>query len=368
MMNRKSCTLSRGRMALLAAGLLAVAVAAHAIPTNPDPCHTAACTPWSNVAMFNPGIDGHQHRDNQNLFDVMGVYKTYAVWDDNAYRYNAGADRPLRRPGDAQDFGHGFINRPPRYRFDNNVAAMTDVPLWARPLIAQVIDQWAAEVNELGMNVNGIQTETKIQFQQVVQGEEILIRFADVFPVRALPGGGWEEWPFPDDYDIPDDGYMPGQPMPGGGAPQGGRSGVLAYWTPSLQVLTFNRKIMWYQDTGNPMMDMNPMNQPTRFDFYTTALHEWGHVLGLDHPTNPAAGTTMYPTQGRRNMPNGILRTIDGGSLAGAKNLYTIARCPPPAGGGGGGNCEFCPACDSCCPAPEPCEPCPICTQTKTTP
>lgn len=54
-------------------------------------------------------------------------------------------------------------------------------------------------------------------------------------------------------------------------------------------------------------------------------------------------------------------RDIDNGSLDGAKNLYTIARCPPPAGGGGGGGCEFCPACNSCCPVPEPC---PICPKT----
>lgn len=366
MKNKDPFSWSRGRVALLAAGLLALAGAAYALPTNPDPCHTAACTPWPG-AVANPATDGHQHRDPQNLFDVMGAYKTYAVWDDNVYQYNAGMDRSIRMATDMRDFGHGFINRPPRYRFDNNAAAMTDVPLWARPLIGQVIDQWAAAVNELGANTNGVATETKIQFQQVVQGEQILIRFANTYPARPAAGGGWEEWEFPYDPEIEVEDYyqgryLPNQPMPGGGAPQGGRSGVLAYWTPALRVLTFNRRVNWYQDTGNPMMDKNPMNQPDKFDFYTTALHEWGHVLGLDHPMNAGIGTTMHSTQGRRNQQNGIIRDIDNGSLDGAKNLYTIARCPPPAGGGGGG-CEFCPACNSCCPAPEPCPICPICKE-----
>jgi len=322
---------SGGAFALFAlAGFLATSGAALAIPTNPDPCHTANCTPWSNVPIVGlmPASDGHQHRNAMNLWNMAGQYKTYSVWDDQAYRYNAAMDRPLFKPGDNQDFGHGFINVAPRYSFDNNAAAMTDVPMWARPLIAQVVDQWAAAVNELGANSNGIPTETKIQFQQIAMGGEILIRFADKYSVPAV-GGGMADWDFPNDDDIYDDGGVPIQPMPGGGSPQGGRSGILAFWTPATRVLTFNRKINWYQDTGNPAMDMNPNNMGNQFDFYTTALHEWGHVLGLDHPMNPGAGTTMQPTQGRRNMAmSGIIRTIDPGSLNGAKNLYTVIRCP----------------------------------------
>jgi hypothetical protein len=113
-------------------------------------------------------------------------------------------------------------------------------------------------------------------------------------------------------------------------------------------------------------MDNNPAVQPNQFDLYTTALHEWGHVLGLDHPTNAMNGTTMVPTQGERNLPNGLIRMIDAGSLDGAKNLYSVARCPAPAmmlppGGNGTGECEACQACDSCCPSFEPCPSCPVC-------
>ncbi|HEX4961679.1 MAG TPA: matrixin family metalloprotease [Thermoanaerobaculia bacterium] len=314
---------------LVAAGLLVVAVV-HAIPTNPDPCHTAMCTPWANVAILvlNPASDGHQHRDANNLFNVNAQYKTYSVWDDNNYRYNAAMDRSLRKPGDAQDFGHGFMALPARYSFNNNVAAMTDVPMWARPLIMQVIAQWTT-INGMGNNVNGVPIQTQIQFQQVAQGGDIEIRFAATFPTPA-PGGGWMEIPFPS--DIYPDGGTAIPPMPGGGAPQGGREGILAFWTPSLKRLTFNRNVTWYQEIGNPL---DPTNRPNEFDFVTTALHEWGHVLGLDHPDNPPANSTMQPTQGNRGMANGILRNLDGGSTTGAKNLYTIARCQPAMPGGG---------------------------------
>jgi hypothetical protein len=315
------------RLALGTLAALSVVVTAHAIPTNPDPCHTAACTPWSNVAIaaLNPATDAHQHRNANSLFGMAGAYKTYSVWDDRTYRYDPVADAPLVKP--PQDYGHGFINVPPRYIFDNTPG--TDVPLWAQPLIGQVIDQWAAAVNELGTNSNNIATETKIQFQQVppMMGGEITIKFSATYPI----GNGANSGTFPNDSDIYDDGGVAMQPMPGGGAPQGGRSGILAFWTPATRTLTFNRNINWYQDTGNPANDNNPNFMPNLFDFYTTALHEWGHVLGLDHPMMPGAGTTMQPTQGRRNMANsGIIRTLDPGTVEGAKDLYTIIRCPQP--------------------------------------
>ncbi len=360
---KKANQLSR----LLVAIPMLVSAAAHALPTNPDVCHTVPCTPWASVAVnvLVPGTEAHQHRDAQNLFNVNGRYKTYAVWDDRAYRYNAMADRPLSKALDMQDYGHGFINRPPRYRFD--IAAGTDVPLWARPILTQVIDQWADDVNELTNNSNMVAIETKIQFRQIAQGGEILIRFANSFPVPNGAGGS-NDMPFPEPSEIYPDGQVPVPPNPGGGAPKGGRDAVLAYWTPALRILTFNRKLLaankWYQDTGNPAMDNNPMNMPNQFDLYTTAVHEWGHVLGLDHPVNPMMGNVMSGAgQGERNMPNGIVRTIDGGSLDGAKNLYSVARCPAAAAPlpGGVEECETCQSCDSCCPNFEPCPACPVC-------
>ncbi len=301
-----------GILALLVLGLLG-AGAAWALPTNPDPCHTAPCTPWSQVpiAGLNPASDGHQHRDTHNLWDVPGLFRTYSVWDDRTYQYNAAADRSYRKPGDNKDFGHGFITIAPQYAFDPTV------PMWAQPLINQVVQQWIANVNGGGVNTNGVAIQTQIQFMQVAMNGDILIRFAATYPIG---GGGTGNFPY--DSEIDDYGNWPGLPPIPGGAPQGGRSGVLAYWTPSTRVLTFNSQINWYQ-----LKDPNAANGPNQFDFYTTALHEWGHVLGLDHPAMPGAMCTMQPSQGRRKTPNGILLNIDAGSQDGAKDLYTVVVC-----------------------------------------
>lgn len=337
--NNEISGLRRARTAIpliLGVGLLLAVGGAQALPTNPDPCHTAPCTPWSQVAIavLAPASDGHQHRNGQVLWDMAGQFKTYSVWDDRTYQYNVAADRPYRKPADNKDFGHGFITvaNAPRYVFD------ASVPMWAQPLIIQVIAQWTGMVNGGGVNTNGVMIQTQIQFQQVAKAGEILIQFAATYPTG---GGGTGNFPYDSDIDDYGNPMMPIPPIPGG-APQGGRSGVLAYWTPSTRVLTFNSQINWYQ-----MMDPNPANGANQFDFYTTALHEWGHVLGLDHPTMPGAMSTMQPSQGRRFTPNGILLNIDPGSLDGAKDLYTVVVCPPP-------------------PAPDP--KCPACTLGPTDP
>lgn len=51
------------------------------------------------------------------------------------------------------------------------------------------------------------------------------------------------------------------------------------------------------------------------FDFYTVALHELGHALGLGHST--VAGSVMYPYYG------GARRTITADDIAGIQAIYT---------------------------------------------
>ena len=332
MTSRETCAPRRNGAKLLApplaaAGLLALAALAAALPTNPDPCHTANCMPWSTGAVpFNPGANGHQHRTALSLFNVNGSYLTYSVWDDRAYRYNVAMDRPLSvAAGDPQDLGHGFITaaNQPRFYFD---PAATP-PAWAQGEIQQVINQWSNMINGGGNNVNAVPIQTQALFQpNGMIGGEIKIRWAPNYPVGPAGGGGGTQ-NFPSQI-YPDGGSFPVPAIPGGG-PKGGRSGVLAYWTPSQQVLTFNSNVNWYMSTGNAANDNNPNFMPNQFDFYTTALHEWGHVLGLDHPNMPGAASTMQPTQPDRGLPAGIIRTIDNGSLDGAKNLYTVNVCPP---------------------------------------
>jgi hypothetical protein len=62
-------------------------------------------------------------------------------------------------------------------------------------------------------------------------------------------------------------------------------------------------------------------------DFISVALHEWGHIIGLDHVT-PAAATMNAASP----FTLGVLtRTIDVGSAKGAAVLYSIP-VPEPTG------------------------------------
>lgn len=315
------------------------AAPAFAIPTNPDPLHSAAATPWSSVpiGVLNQATDAHQHWNTDNLNGVNGKFKTYAAWDDNVYRYNSVADRKLTKAQDGADYGHGFMQNAATYGFSpgNGLPNNPAVPAVAQALFNTVVFDWMTSVNQAGVNnVNGVPVETKINWANGGVGAitDITIRFASFYPVGASFPGGAGNKNFPDEVEIGSDGTWGGNPGGGAGA---GIDGTLAYWTPSSRVLTFNSKINWYYtDAMNPLNDLLPTHAADQFDFVTVAMHEFGHVLGLDHPTGANLNTTMQPTLPRRGgLPGhvGIFRTIDGGTIDGARSLYTIA-VPTPAG------------------------------------
>lgn len=206
---------------------------------------------------------------------------------------------------------------------------------------------WELKVNE---NLAASLIRTKIKLEETLNNDEAFtIEFNTIYPLPSnIPPNGT----FPDYDNIDEQGsYYPPNgpnppPVPNGGEPAGGREGILAFWAPASKRMVFNAKIetagMWYKDdTGMAADDINPNIQGMKFDFVTTALHEWGHMLGLDHPDPLMPGPVPVPAnnimtgaaQGKRAMgiPVGILRSIDadgalavGGSVAGAKNLYTI--------------------------------------------
>ncbi len=59
-----------------------------------------------------------------------------------------------------------------------------------------------------------------------------------------------------------------------------------------------------------------------QFDFYTVALHELGHSLGLDHST--VLGSVMYPYY------SGALRTLTADDIAGIEAIYGVTVTPVP--------------------------------------
>lgn len=315
------------------------AAPALAIPTNPDPLHTAAATPWSSVPIgaLNAATDAHQHWNTDNLAGVNAKFKTYAAWDNNVYRYNSVADRPKSKALDGADYGHGFMENVALYGFSpgNGLPNNPAVPFAAQSMFNTVPVIWSTAVNQTGVNnVNGVPVETKINWGNGGVGNffDVTIRFATSYPVGAAFPGGAGNRDFPDEIEIGNDGTWGGNP--GGGA-AAGIDGTLAYWTPSSRVLTFNSKINWfYADLMNPANDLLPTHAANQFDFVSVAIHEFGHVLGLEHPDNAVVNTTMqktFPRRGGFNGQDGILRVIDGGTVDGARSLYTIA-VPTPAG------------------------------------
>lgn len=81
-----------------------------AIPTRPDPCAPVHPTTWPGGAV-NRDLVQHQHRTADNLRFVNPHYKTYSAWDNSNYRYSAVGNARLA------DFGHGFMERPVKYKF-----------------------------------------------------------------------------------------------------------------------------------------------------------------------------------------------------------------------------------------------------------
>lgn len=78
----------------------------------------------------------------------------------------------------------------------------------------------------------------------------------------------------------------------------------------------FNDSFTW--STASP----TPAGQ---FDIESVMLHEFGHILGLDHSTAPAI---MQPS-----IPNGTQRrTLNADDQAGIRAIYGGGTAPPPAG------------------------------------
>jgi len=146
-----------------------------------------------------------------------------------------------------------------------------------------------------------------------------------------LPGGGTNTNPFPDYPENRSERDVGRQPQ--WREHQRRCARVL---DAAQRTLTFNAKVPWFFGISN-----DPAVGPNQFDFWAVAMHEWGHVLGLDHPDAAVQFTTMYPSIGQRGTMNGaqltMSRSIDADTLDWCAWVVHNPRAGRRRGAGDGG-------------------------------
>lgn len=221
-------------------------------------------------------------------------FDAYSAWDQNG-------NQSLYRNGDAvANFGHGFIRQAVPYLFDGVIPVSARIDFnnagtrWELDAAAQfAVDPFGAGTGrEFGMAFDvdpgvGLRRAEDINFNGMLDGLEdvngngLLDGFTVVW--RNIDGVG----------------------------------GTRASWNPGQQLMEFDSTEPWFFGGAGNI----PVGQE---DFFTIALHEWGHIIGLNHINTGLAGRIMRsdvvtPASAAGTMG---IRSPDIGSLFGALALY----------------------------------------------
>jgi len=246
-------------------------------------------------------------------------FDAYSAWDQRG-------NQALYRNGDAvNEFGHGFIRQYVPYSF------APGVPAPARTDFNNAMTRWEQQVADLfAINPFGAGTgrELGLNFQVSGSSASLLNLIAEDLNFNGMLDAG---------EDANGNGVLDGFVVTWQGLPD-----ARAEWRPSEQVMTFDSTTSWFyggagaipanEDTNNnemldPGEDLNGngiINAVT--DFFTIAMHEIGHIIGLNHINTGQAGRLMRSDIDREatpGTPGGMgLRNPDVGSLFGALALY----------------------------------------------
>jgi hypothetical protein len=272
-----------------------------AIPSLVAHPHDAASVKCPAGPLAQPDTTNHQHRTARAapcLFgDTAGtasgnIYDAYAVWDDrNRREDDAGAF----------DLGHGFIDEygfgagPLAVRYKFSTVAGEQPPGNAaeqqafRDLVDNAFAQWSA-LQAVPPLITGL------QFERVTGATELTVRWIDCAGLGQC-------------------GVAPGPPN-----------------------ITFdsNTGAAGAPGRGGWSLEVNPANVPNdEFHFLSTAIHEVGHVVGLDEQDDGDDVMIRSRDQGcpqHAGAPAGsgpCFNAIDADSRDGALDLYSIP-CPVP--------------------------------------
>lgn len=297
--------------------------------------------------------------DNYGLRSNKG-WVAFSAWDNNLLRFE---DTPQAGDGRNKllnDFGHGFIDptKPPLYKFE------ASVPADAKPVLAECFKVWAAAAKAQ------IAGKTSPAGNPLVQGitfKEAGTDQAKQFDYDFISSlqsarGAYGEWVVSQDriggaVTSKNSMYFDQNPQMFVRAPEGYT--IKEKGSMSASGVSFPQSVGWsyddspeaieidlqyfkdgieYDSLRDVMMTTNTdvkikCDDKIKFyqmDFLTIALHETGHILGLQHAPDDPAGNIMREKIEWEATWGKTLRTIDANSAFGAAMLYTIA-VPEPA-------------------------------------
>ena len=282
---------------------------ASAIPSRDLHPHGPGSVTWSQLPIppNNPDTTNHQHNSNLDIRGNNGLYDGYAVWDSerpfdgprDMWRYPAGSGNSPALGVEDRTFGHGFIA-------DDFISAIEYDFVgvgWDNgneTLVNRAFEAWETEaktrpngsvVGEGGALVRRPGTRVGINFDEdpLFTAVNFEIRWAN------LGDAGLSAQWFPD--DSPSDPAMF-----------------------DLE-LVFNSGALFNNVGANTGWLSDP--DPGEWDFYSVALHEVGHVLGLHH-VDVGGGTNLMASGASSFGIGDKHRFIDTSDLQGAIDLYSV--------------------------------------------
>ena len=298
---------------VLVANLVLAVSTAHAIPSLAPHPHNNGTIFFEDDGTRN-GSTNHNHLFNRSSRHSAAAgfrYDALAVWDNRSYRSDF--NQLLKTPREPAVYAHGFIQdgQEPRYKFADGAGTNISFDDDKKGLIKNGIQLWidAAKAQSQGKTtpdatklVTGIGLKDAADNAEGDVSFEFRIGFFDNLQETHNTVGMWLT-----------------DPLQHWGTMGGPTAADLA-----KPVLAFDDDVKWLFD-----QDKTPTGM--QVDFFTIALHELGHVFGLDHPTaltgEPLQGPAGVLMRGGIGIDNAMegkkFRMVDPSSARGAASLYT---------------------------------------------